>query len=302
MNKKLLLFNSVLVLAIIWLLVTTSNLWLNPPYPAHVDIASLAGSAKKFETPPPLRENYPPTTQESVIKQNLFRKEREEYIPPPPPPASEKPPVPPPNLKVSGLMLFTPQKKIAVLEGTYSVMSEASAIENKTLKKKGYNLGEQIGSYHITDINKTTVVLDNKQGSLVSVSLATRSPDDRIQRNGNHFFHKSKVPRPAGTPVPETPVPVHVSGARLPGPGEPGHVMSEIERISGAKTPPQPVPQQIISGVSTGGPQGTVTPFAPQTAPAPQGTATPSHVSGTSTGAQGVISGAPTSGSRVSGG
>lgn len=296
MNKKLLIVNIVLIITIAALVAMASNIWLNPPYPSRVEIASVEGAAKKFETPPPLRQNYPPTTQESVIKQNLFRKERVEYVPPPPPPpppqVPPKPTIPPPNLKVSGLMLFSPKKKIAVLEGTYSVLNGPTTIENKTLKKKGYNLGERIGTYHISDINKTTVILDNKEGSLVNVSLATRSAEDMIQRNGNHFFHKSKNPRPVAPPVsvgtpppnappspgqaspssqasPPQPMP-HISGAPMSPPGQPGRVISELERISGSKTH---IPQGAISG-----------------APTPPGT-----------GAQGMISGAPT-GSRISGG
>lgn len=239
------------------------NTWFNPPYPMLAGIDSMTGVSKKFETPSPLRENYPPTLSDSVSQQNLFRKERTEYVPPPPPPPPPpqatpveppKPVAPPPKLKVSGVMDFGKEKKVAVLEGTYSVLN-GSAIENKPLKKKGYNLGEQIGTYHITEIDRTSVSLDNKEGSVVKISLATRSEEDQIKRNGNHFFHKSKNPRPpppappveVGSPPPGSHQPqpgqpqARASGAPTPAPqaSAPAPVsppMSELERVSGARS------------------------------------------------------------------
>lgn len=269
MNKKILVINSILAIGIAGILYLSYNTWFNPPYPPLAGIDSMSGVSKKFENPPPIRENYPPTLTDTISQQNLFRKERAEYVPPPPPPPPApsqatpppppKPVAPPPKLKVSGLMDFGKDKKVAVLEGSYSVLNGTN-IENKPLKKKGYNLGEQIGTYHITEIDRTSVSLDNKEGSVVKISLVTRPEEDQIKRNGFHFFHKSKNPRPpppappveVGTPVsparPPQPgqAPAHASGASTPAPGQaPASQanrapapppMTELERVSGARS------------------------------------------------------------------
>lgn len=163
-------------------------------------------------------------------------------------------------------MLFSSQKKVAIMEGTYSVLNEPATIENKTLKKKGYNLGDQIGNYQITDINRTSVLLDNKEGGILNIKLATRAPEDTIQRNGNHFFHKYKAARPAGSPgEPGSTSNIgHVSGAPTPIPSPSSNqsqskpMISEVERVSGSKSPAPtvqgtfvPAPQGRVSGASS---------------------------------------------------
>jgi hypothetical protein len=264
-NKKIFIINSILVIGMAGILYLAYNTWFNPPYPPLAGIDSMSGATKKFEPPSPIRENYPPTLADTISQQNLFRKERAEYVPPPPPPPPPpaqaapppppKPVAPPPKLKVSGLMDFGKEKKVAVLEGTYSVLN-GEKIEDKPLKKKGYNIGEQIGTYHITEIGRTSVSLDNKEGSVIKVSLVTRPEEDQIKRNGFHFFHKSKNPRPpppaspveVGTPIPSAPhspqpgqPPARASGAATPAPAPqanraPAPPMSELERVSGARS------------------------------------------------------------------
>ena len=268
MEKKILVINSMLSMVVVGLLWMGYNAWRKPAYPSHVEVATSPDASQKFAPPPPIRETYQPAIPESVTKQNLFRKERAEYVPPPPPPpAPPRPNIPPPNLKVSGIMLFSSQKNVAIMEGTYSILNEPATIENKTLKKKGYYLGDQIGNYQITDINRTSVLLDNKEGGQLNIKLATRAPEDIIQRNGNHFFHKYKAPRPPGSAgTPGSPAGLgHVSGASTPIPSPSANQasaprISEVERVSGSTSPApttqgtfKPNPQGRVSGASSAG-------------------------------------------------
>lgn len=256
MDKKLLAINGILVMIIVGILALTLKIWLRPAYLSSAGKPSTTAAAQKFEDPTTLRKAYPPATAEAVSQKNLFRKERAEYVPPPAPAAPAGPAIPPPSLKVNGVLLSL-VNKIAVLEGTYSVLN-GPAIESKPVKKKGYNLGEQIGNYHIVDIARESVTLDNKEGTVVKVNIAQRPPENRIQRQGNHFFHRLKG---GGLPV----VPVIISGALTntvvpngPPAGFISGAMTPPQAISGAMTSPQPAPPAIISGAMSVVPQGGI--------------------------------------------
>ncbi|MBI4382627.1 MAG: hypothetical protein HY579_01160 [Nitrospinae bacterium] len=289
MKHKLSIINFILVAGIVAASALIFKTWFGPSGGSKIDGKTATASARKFQGPETIRSTYSPAAVDEVVKKNLFRKDRTEYVPPPPPPpAPPAPPIPPPSLKINGVMLSS-VKKIAVLEGTYSVMTGPTVIENKTLKKKGYRVGEQIGNYQITDVERDSVTLDNREGNVLKVNMTVRPPDLRIQRQGNHFFHKLK----AGGAVSAAPSQVFISGAVT----NTGGSNAPRAFISGAVTPaPAPASPAVSSlGGQTGSASGQ----------SQAGLSTGERVSGAKTAApQGSISGAPTApaGARISGG
>ena len=131
----------------------------------------------------------------SAVQGNLFRRERREYSPPvqiakairkPAPPA-----LPPPNLKLKGVLLLG-TKKIAIMEGDYPVREGNQAVKKKSLKKKGYPLGAQIGEFQLTSIEKNKVTLNDNRGAALSLNLTQRSQDKVIQKIGNSLVQKNR--------------------------------------------------------------------------------------------------------------
>ncbi len=265
MYKTFSFINIVLGLTILVFVAWLVDIWYHPKHPDKVDGDQVVALDKKFMAPGSLRQAYSPEVIEEVSQNNLFRKERKEYVkPPPPPPAPPaappppppKPKVPPPKLKVNGIMLLG-TKKIAVLEGEYSIFKGERDFEKKKLKKKGYKVGSQIGTYFITDVNRKTVTLDDREGSIVKVSLEPREEKFQIKRDGNHFYHKGKRPSPAEIKKASNanknqanqakrPPPARVSGRRTVPEAE--RRLSVIDRISGNKNR-----RAAVSGAGTSG-------------------------------------------------
>ncbi len=191
--------NFVLVLAILALSGWGIKTWTQPQYPARVNGAALRPVPKVFQQLKLNRPVYSPNAVDDVSAGNFFRKQRVEYTPPPPPPppppapvavAPGPPPPPPPNLQLSGVMLLN-GKQIAILDGDYAVIEADNKVTKKTIKRRGYSIGEQISGYEIVKIEKKLVTMDNKRGGLLLVNLTQRSPDQKIQRRGGEMFHKS---------------------------------------------------------------------------------------------------------------
>ncbi|MFL2948102.1 MAG: hypothetical protein ACJZ44_02620, partial [Nitrospinales bacterium] len=141
------------------------------------------------------RPNYNAKTVSQVIQANIFRKERREYIPPvlstrPIAPTAGKTALPPPNLILKGILMLG-GTKIAILQGSYWLNKANKPIQQK-IKKKGYSIGQIVGSFELTEIDKTSVTLDNKKGLVVRLRLANRSPEKAIQRAGTALFQKKK--------------------------------------------------------------------------------------------------------------
>jgi hypothetical protein len=248
-NKIFPAINLVLVLIIALLVNLSVRTWTHSPYPSRVDGSSLAGSPKNLQKLAVNKPGYSAGTVSQVAQSNLFRKQRKQYVPPPPPPPPPKPKapppppkpgLPPPNLVLKGVLMLG-GTKIAILQGEYTV-KEGKKMVKKKLKKKGYAIGLKVGDFELTEIEKTTVTLDDKKGRKVRLRLLARPPSKVINRKGMAFFQKDKKydarkfvatpvknkntikkkvekPKPAGRPrfrvsgAPTPPRRVHISGS-----------------------------------------------------------------------------------------
>jgi hypothetical protein len=242
-NKYLPAINLFFVLTIAVLTTISVKIWTNPTYPSKIDGASVMGSPKNLKKLKVNRLAYNAGTVSQVVKSNIFRMERKEYIPPPPvarpviPPVAKKPALPAPNLVLKGILMLG-GTKIAILEGKYWTFQGSKKVQKK-VKKKGYSLGQIVGGFELTEIDKTSVTLSDKNGRGVRLRLAKRSPEKIIHREGTAFFQKNKKYDPRkfkATPVKNRPTrtttaqPKAKPTALAPAP-------APVFRISGAKTP-----------------------------------------------------------------
>ena len=178
------------------------------------------------------RQTIAPQSVNEIVSKNLFRKERIEYQPPKPPqPKSQaakvvpKPELPAPKLTLRGVMLLG-GTKIAILEGSHPVTIEGK-LKNIPIKRKGYHLGDQIGSYKITQISKREVVLKSSAGQVITLKLKnSMTKTDKIAKPKQRKSSITKTrpvtkkrpqptPRISGshlTPLPKTPLSKHISG------------------------------------------------------------------------------------------
>ena len=131
--------------------------------------------------------------------------------------------MPPPNLVLKGVLILG-GIKIAFLEGNYWVIQGNQPVEKK-VKKRGYSLGQIVGGFELTEIDKTSVVLDDNNGRVVRVKLTKRFPEKTIHREGTAFYQKNRKndprkvkPTKAKPKTKTTPV-FRVSGAETPAPG-----------------------------------------------------------------------------------
>ena len=201
------------------------------------------GSPKNLKKLKVNRLAYNAGTVSQVVKSNIFRMERKEYIPPPPvarpviPPVAKKPALPAPNLVLKGILMLG-GTKIAILEGKYWTFQGSKKVQKK-VKKKGYSLGQIVGDFELTEIDKTSVTLNDKNGRGVRLHLAKRSPEKIIHREGTAFFQKNKKYDPRkfkATPVKNRPTRTTTAKTKAkrtalaPAP-------APVFRISGAKTP-----------------------------------------------------------------
>ena len=168
--------NIILIFAILTLSAFGARSWIYPKYPSRVNIENQMDSSRKIEHLKIKRQTFTPQSVNEIVSKNLFRKERTEYIPPAPPqPISEvakvvpRPTLPPPKLTLRGVMLLK-GTKIAILEGSYPVAKE-NKVEDTPIKRKGYYLGDQIGSYKIAQISKREVILNSSAGQIIAVKL-----------------------------------------------------------------------------------------------------------------------------------
>jgi hypothetical protein len=251
-NKYLPATNLFLVLTIAVLTTISVKTWTHPTYPSRIDGASVMGLPKTLKKLSVKRPRYNAGTVSQVVKSNIFRKERKEYIPPLPvarpviPPVAKKPALPPPNLVLKGILILG-GTKIAILEGKYWTFQGNKKVQKK-VKKKGYSLKQIVGDFELTEIDKTSVTLDDKKGRVVRLRLSKRSPKKIIHREGTAFFQKNKKYDPRkfkATPVKNRPIrsitkkpkakPTPTTRAPAPAP-------TPALRISGARTlAPAPV-------------------------------------------------------------
>ena len=168
--------NVILIFAILTLSAFGARSWIYPKYPSRVNIENQMDSSRKIEHLKIKRQTFTPQSVNEIVSKNLFRKERTEYIPPAPPqPISQvakvvpRPTLPSPKLTLRGVILLK-GTKIAILEGSYPVAKE-NKVEDTPIKRKGYYLGDQIGSYKIAQISKREVILNSSTGQIIAVKL-----------------------------------------------------------------------------------------------------------------------------------
>jgi hypothetical protein len=210
-----------------------------------VDGASVVGSPKTLKNLVVSRPGYNAGTVSQVAQGNIFRKQRRQYVPPPPPPAArpvtppvaKKPALPPPNLVLKGILMLG-GTKIAILEGKYWTFQGSKKVQKK-VKKKGYSLGQIVGDFELTEIDKTSVTLNDKNGRGVRLRLAKRSPEKIIHREGTAFFQKNKKYDPRkfkATPVKNRPTRTTTAKPKAK-PTAIAPAPAPVFRISGTKTP-----------------------------------------------------------------
>ena len=241
-NKYLPAINLFFVLTIAVITTLSVKIWTHPTYPTRVDGASVVGSPKSLKKLTVSRLGGNAGTVSQVVQGNIFRRQRREYIPPPTarpivPSVASKPALPPPNLVLKGILMLG-GTKIAILEGNYWTFQGNQKVKKK-VKKKGYSLGQIVGDFELTEIDKTSVTLNDKNGRGVRLRLAKRSAEKIIHREGTVFFQKNKKYDPRkfkATPVKNrqtrttTAKPKAKPTALSPAP-------APVFRISGAKTP-----------------------------------------------------------------
>jgi hypothetical protein len=273
-TQKLSVLNFALIVIAASLVLWITRIWTHPPYPLRIDGSGIVGTPKNSPELSVTRQTYPSSTLPRISEKNLFRKERAEFkVPGAEVQNVSIPQLPPPVLKIKGILLLQ-GVQIAVMEGTYSVLNEAGAVESKNLKKRGYLVGDYIGDYQIALIDRNEVVLGNKTGTTVKFKLERRPSATPIQREANNFFYRpargAPKPEPQPTPAPAptvkepTPAPSPAAAAipappipaptPVPAPAPPAHVSGQPVAaaampsvfISGAAVTPVPVPR--ISG------------------------------------------------------
>jgi hypothetical protein len=243
-NKYFPAINLVFVLTIAVLTTLSVKIWTHPTYPSRVDGASVVGSPKTLKNLAVSRPGYNAGTVSQVAQSNIFRKQRREYVPPPAarpvvPTVASKPALPPPNLALKGILMLG-GTKIAILEGKYWTFQGSQKVQKK-VKKKGYSLGQIVGDFELTEIDKTSVTLDDKKGRAVRLRLAKRSPEKIIHREGTAFFQKNKKYDPRkfkATPVKNRPTRTTTAKPKTkPAPTASAPAPAPVFRISGARTP-----------------------------------------------------------------
>ncbi|MCH8156524.1 MAG: hypothetical protein IID18_02020 [Nitrospinae bacterium] len=221
--------NLVFILGLMTLTAFGVRTWTHPEYPLRVDGTNLVGTPRELAPLIVTRKSTPPQSVNEVAQKNLFRQERIEYRPPPPPQskvakAPPKPALPAPELSLRGVMLLN-GTKIAILEGTYPVLT-GNKTEKKPIKRKGYRLGERIGDFEITQIEKRSVTLNNPIGQVLTVKLKrttpvmnkTRKRKARIISTRPTAKKVEKSRQPASALAPHisgrrtAPPPLHISG------------------------------------------------------------------------------------------
>ena len=241
-NKYLPAINLFFVLTIAVLTTLSVKIWTHPTYPTRVDGASVVGSPKSLKKLTVSRLGGNAGTVSQVVQGNIFRRQRREYIPPPTarpivPSVASKPALPPPNLVLKGILMLGGTKS-AILEGNYWTFQGNQKVKKK-VKKRGYSLGQIVGDFELTEIDKTSVTLNDKNGRGVRLRLAKRSPEKIIHREGTVFFQKNKKYDPRkfkATPVKNRPTRTTTAKPKAK-PTALALAPAPVYRISGAKTP-----------------------------------------------------------------
>ena len=243
--------NIVLVLVIITLLTIATGMWMDPKYPDQVDVDLVSHVPKTLDPLVLNRKVKNVRIVNSAAQANLFRKDRREFRSPVQISQggheSGSHALPPPDLKLKGVLLLG-TKKIAIMEGNYPVIEGNQGIKKKPLKRKGYPLGTKIGSFELTEIEKTKVTLNNNRGVVLNLSLAQRPEDKVIRKVGNALIQKNKNFDPGNIK--------EVSSPRTFSPAVPGRpikatksarIQGRVRPSVGTGTNPSIVPDIVLS-------------------------------------------------------
>ncbi len=212
MKRKLRVLNGIGVLILLLLLGWGADRYLHPKFPSKIQGESILPQHRVLEVPKISREVYSKAVVGEVIRLNLFRQERKKYyrpkppkpkprpkpqvkpappkvalVPPPPP----KPTAPPPQLILTGVLLFDGQQ-VAIFEGTYSEIRGGKLVQNLKPRRRGYKIGESLGTYKIEVIDKTHATLTALAGSHLTLTVSKTPPNQKIQKTGNRLVQKSK--------------------------------------------------------------------------------------------------------------
>jgi len=212
MKRKRPIINSALILISILLLGWGADRYLHPQFPSKIQGESILPGHRVLEVPKISREVYSKAVVDKVTRLNLFRKERKKYYRPKPPkpkprpkspvkPAPPKvvlaplpppqPTAPPPQLILTGVMLLGDQK-VAIFEGTYSEIRGGKLVQNLKPRRRGYKIGESLGSYKIETIDKAHATLSTLSGNNLILTISKTPPSQKIQKTGNRLIQKNK--------------------------------------------------------------------------------------------------------------
>ncbi len=221
MKRKPPIINTVLILILILLLGWGGHSWLQPKFPATVKGDEIVPAPRELEIPALSRQVYSNAAVKDVTRLNLFRKQRKKYyrpkppkpkikpslpkvaVAPTPPPPPPQPTAPPPQLVLTGVLLFDGQQ-VAIFEGTYSEVRGGRLVQNLKPRRRGYRIGESLGTYKIEGIDRTHATLTALAGSHLTLTISKTPPNQKIQKTGSSLIQKSKrvsTDTPKSSPV-----------------------------------------------------------------------------------------------------
>ena len=243
-NKIFPVLNLTFLLTIALLVTLSVKTWTHPTYPFKVDGSTLVGSPKNLQKLDVSKPAYSKGAISRVVKANLFRKQRSQYTSlkslPTEGPVTPKSTLPPPNLILKGILMLG-GIKIAILEGDYSTLEDGK-VTLKNVKKKSYSLGQVVGDFELTEIEKSWVILDDKKGQKIRLPLSTRAANKVIQREGTSLVHKKTEEKSPSL----APTKTNSKSLAATKTNSPSLAPAPVFRVSGASSPP---PAQVhISG------------------------------------------------------
>ena len=194
MNKYLTIINLGLVLALLAGTWAMGNVWLAPSSLELTAESAPTVAPKVLHKPKIERTKLGRQAVSLVAQNNLFRKERREF----PTQAvavgqvAQRTPTPKltPAISLTGVLLFN-GTKIAILNGTNPTVSSPTG--SLPIKSKGYKIGDTVGNYRISAIDINSVTLNAPTGKVMTLQLAKRSADQKVQKTGNQLFHKGDL-------------------------------------------------------------------------------------------------------------
>ena len=194
MNSLALLTKLLSVSVIAYLVPQVVDLWKSRNQSLRVSAAEIVIVKRELEPLSFPRKELFGKEVDLVASNNLFRKQRSQYVKPvrrvrrvkkkvilkKAPPVikvrvkEKKEPkriAPPPKLTLGGVIII-PGRNIAILEGQYPLPnSHKGRFKYHPLKTSRFVLGDMIGEYRITEIERDQVILSNLDGDTLRIML-----------------------------------------------------------------------------------------------------------------------------------